>query len=336
MESLKMRIKEAQNGIWSVTPPFPSKRMLIELSNICNHQCIFCANSKMTRKKGFIEETFLLRILQEAYNLGMREVGFYATGEPLVVKDLYRYIKKAKEIGYEYVYLTTNGALASKEKVEEIIEAGLDSIKFSINAGTKKSYELVHGKDDFEKVIQNLKYLDSYRKTENKKVKLYASCIVNKINKNEKSVLKELIGDIVDDLVFINVMNMGGMMHEINDILTVESNENDINQAFPCSLVFNSINITYEGYLTACCTDFQNYLVVANLNEMSLADAWNSQVFTKLRKMHLEKNVEGTLCYNCIYNKNKHIEPLMPDFATKYNTQLFEKSEDIKKKVYDM
>lgn len=336
MGSLQTRIKESQTGTWSTTPPFPKKRMLVELSNICNHQCIFCANSKMTRKKGFMEETFLLQILQEAYDLGMREVGFYATGEPLVVKDLDRYIYKAKKIGYEYVYLTTNGALASREKVEKIIDAGLDSIKFSINAGTKTSYKLVHGKDDFDTVLQNLKYVDLYRKKENTKMKLYASCIVNKINQTEKEILSDLIGNIVDELIFINVMNMGGMMYEINEVLTVENNENDVKSSCPCPLLFNSINITYEGYLTACCTDFQNYLVVANLNEMDLKTAWNSQAFKNLRKMHIEKNVEGTLCYNCIYNKNKNIEPVIAKYATKYNTQLFEKTNEIKQKMNDM
>ena len=47
-------------------PPFP-KTMLLEVSNICNHTCAFCANSKSDRKKGFVDKEFAKRIISEAY-----------------------------------------------------------------------------------------------------------------------------------------------------------------------------------------------------------------------------------------------------------------------------
>lgn len=79
-------------------PPYPLKGLHIELSNICNHKCLFCANRKMTRKKGYMNETFLRRILKEAYNEGFTDVGFYANGEPFVSRNLSEYIKWAKDI----------------------------------------------------------------------------------------------------------------------------------------------------------------------------------------------------------------------------------------------
>ena len=82
------------------------------------------------------------------------QVGFYATGEPFILPDLADYIRNAKDIGYTYVYLTSNGALATPERVREVIDAGLDSIKFSINAPQKKLYKFIHGKDDFDTVLE--------------------------------------------------------------------------------------------------------------------------------------------------------------------------------------
>lgn len=118
------------------------KNMLLEVTNICNDCCIFCANQKSTRKRGFIEKELAKKILKEAYELGTRDVGFYATGEPLVNKDLEEYIRYAKELGYKYTYITTNGALMDKERAKSIIDAGIDSVKFSINASNKKDYLL--------------------------------------------------------------------------------------------------------------------------------------------------------------------------------------------------
>jgi molybdenum cofactor biosynthesis enzyme MoaA len=86
----------------------------------------------MKRKIGKIEPEFVKNILRQAYELRTREVGFYATGEPFLVKELPEFIALAKSTGYGYVYLTPNGAVATPERIRAVIDAGLDSIKFSI------------------------------------------------------------------------------------------------------------------------------------------------------------------------------------------------------------
>jgi MoaA/NifB/PqqE/SkfB family radical SAM enzyme len=330
---MKLKDRLIQNTIVdkNLNPSFP-KSMLIELTNVCNHSCLFCANSKMSRKKGNIDETFLFRILKESFEQGTTEVGFYATGEPFVSKNLAKYIARAKEIGYKYVYITTNGALATPERAREVIEAGVDSIKFSINAGTRETYKMIHGKDDFDIVIENLKKLADYRKKNNKSFKIFVSYIVTKYSDVEKKILEEEINDIIDEIVFLNVGNAAGVMYEINQYLALENNKYKARK-IPCSLLFNSLHVTYEGYLTACCADFQNYLTVADLKLVSLKEAWNGEKFTELRKKHLEDCIEGTLCYNCIYNKNEYIEPLIPEHATYYDRDSFNKEKDIKDRL---
>lgn len=328
---IKQRIEENLIFQKKIRPLFP-KNMLIELTNMCNHSCVFCANSKMSRKKGQIDEVFLFRILKEAFDEGTTEVGFYATGEPFISKNLGRYISEAKKIGYKYVYITTNGALATPERSKEVIEAGLDSIKFSINAGTKETYKIIHGKDDFNNVIDNLRFIANYRKQNNKNFKIFVSYIVTKYNNDEKEKLLDEIGNIIDEIIFLNVANQGGMMYEVNNNLVLDDKEQAANK-LPCPLLFNSLHITHEGYLTACCIDFQNYLTVADLNTVSLKDAWNSDKFIEFRKRHLKNSIEGTLCYNCIYNRNEDIKPLISEHATYYSQETFSKEEEIVKRL---
>ena len=118
----RVRLKTAdRDELYSLEPPFPKSNFLMELSNACNHACIFCAHQKMRRKVGKIDKNLAFDILQQAYDLGTREVGFYATGEPFLVPDLPEYIKKAKDIGYTYVYLTSNGSLATPEKIRAVM-----------------------------------------------------------------------------------------------------------------------------------------------------------------------------------------------------------------------
>ncbi len=311
MKDIRTRIIDQSKFEESLKPAVP-KNMLVELTNVCNHRCIFCTNRKMTRKKGYISETLLFKILSEAFSLGTSEVGFYTTGEPFMSKNLDKYVSEAKKIGFRYIYLTTNGELATPERLIPVMEAGLDSIKFSINAGSSKTYRKIHGSRNFNGVISNLTFLSEYRETNKLPFKIYVSCVITKQTSNEKEDLKWLVGSLVDDLVFIDVSNQGGMVPEANSLRVGDIPVREP----PCSMLFNRFHITWEGYLSACCVDFQNYLVVADLNKISLSEAWTNETFINLRGKHLTNNLEGTLCYNCLYNKTSPVTPLTPEYAT--------------------
>lgn len=310
--------------------PFPQS-MLLEVSNICNHACAFCANSKSDRKKGFIEKEFAMRILHDAYMLGTREVGFYATGEPLTDKNLEIYIDYAKKIGYEYVFITTNGALFEPKRIYSIINAGIDSIKFSINGANREDYLLIHGKDDFDKVIKNLKFISELRNTH--KFKLYISFIMTKQTIESEEKFRQEYEKYVDDIIFLKCINQSGYMYEMNGLLAVDKDAGGYNVDGICPMIFNKLYVTYEGYLTMCCADFQNYLVVADLNKDSLADAWNNQYAQELRKRHLDHKLEGTICANCIYNCNEICYPLVKEYASMFDIQKYDKSAEIEERI---
>lgn len=335
MKELKQRIDEELNDYRMIeNPPFP-QNMLLEVTNICNHSCLFCANSKMTRKKGMINQKLAKRILDEAYQNGTRDVGFYATGEPLVNPDLETYIQYAKDLGYEYTYLTTNGALFTQERMKKVIEAGIDSIKFSINASTADEYKMIHGNDDFEKVIDNLKLLWKIRQDNNYKYKIYVSYIKTCYTENDTELI-EKIKDYSDDIIVSSCINQGGGMQEINKYLISEKDASDDylwKRKMICPIIFNCLYVSYEGYLTMCCADFQNYLAVADLNKESIENAWINEYAKKLRKKHIEHKLEGTLCFNCLHNCRSDIEPLCNELATICNMNSWDKSKEIENRI---
>ena len=39
---------------------------------------------------------------------------------------------------------------------------------------------------------------------------------------------------------------------------------------------------------------------MANLNEVSFMQGWNSEAFKALREAHLRKDVKGTICESCV------------------------------------
>lgn len=292
---------------------FPKKNLLIETTNYCNNKCLFCANRKMTRKRGFINPRLVKKVLRECYDLGTREVGFYATGEPLINQKLEEYVSLAKKIGYEYIYLTTNGILANKERIEGLFKSGLDSLKFSINAIDRETYKLIHGTDNFDIVLVNLKNAYAIKKEKYKDRKISVSYIMTKYSIEEKKTIKHFFESITDEVAIDMARNQGGLIKEIDYLV---DNVNNIKA--PCFYVFNSINITYEGYITACCMDFQNYLAYADINKHHIEEAWKCNIITELREKHLCNSIKNTLCNNCINGKYKKVKPICEQLATKF------------------
>jgi radical SAM protein with 4Fe4S-binding SPASM domain len=254
----------------------------------------------MKNKFGEIDVEFLKRILQEAYDMGLRRVGLYTIGEMFLCKELVTHIKNAKQIGYEYIYSDTNGLLATQENLKKVIEAGLHSIKFSINAGTRETYKLVHGHDAFDKVIENLKICYKLRQELNQKLKIMVSYVVIKQNENEIKQLKEIVRPyITDDVIVHTIIPAYIWRYNINTKHLIPKTMEYSKMETPCTMVLNRIHITYDGYLTACCQDFNYDLLLANLKETSLKDAWYGEKAMTLREAHIKHNLKGTLCNNC-------------------------------------
>lgn len=296
-------------------PSFKDSVLRLELSNICNHSCIFCVNRNMPRKKIHMREELIYRIIKESVELGVKKAGFFINGEPFISKNLDKYIRFAKDSGFEYIFITTNGALATEESLKNVLNAGLDSIKFSINAGNKESYIKIHCKDDFDKVIRNLMFVYNFRKKSNLDFKILTSFVVTKFTYNEVEDYYNFIKNYVDDIVFFNASSFAGINREEIDELYVDISNKAIpvfesKSESPCKQLFNSINITCEGFLSLCCSEPYNLLSVLDINHMNLKDAWYSKEMVNLRKKHLENNVEDIQCYNCINRTNLDIKPL--------------------------
>lgn len=302
-----------QQEIFNLHPPVPIRHVQIEISNLCNYKCIFCPRIKSVRKKGMIDEELFNRLIQEVYEFGAREMSFHYSGDPFLHPKLAEYVRKAKEIGYSYVYIDTNGSNATPEKVKAVIDAGVDSIKFSVNAGTRETYTFTHGIDAFDEVVSNIRYCNEYRNRVNPQMKLFVSCVYTKYTQKEKESISELF-HFCDEVIFQPASDFSGVMPEVNELLKGEGDNNYSNKC-PCPMVFGGIYITYEGYLSACCTNFDNHVVVADLNKVSLKEAWYGEKMTELRKRHLENNLKGLVCYNCVYHKKEPFEALCPEYA---------------------
>jgi len=280
-------------------PPFPDA-IKIEITSRCNYNCNFCAVKTSKRPKGDINKEFLYRILHEAKNIGVKEIGMFLLGESMLVKELAEYIQYAKqEAGIDYVFLTTNGYLCSIDRLKPLVEAGLDSLKFSINAPTDEQYKIMHGIDGFRKVVANIRHFYEWRQKNNiTSIRTCVSSICGATEHHDQQLFREMISKYVDDFYYLPMYNQAG--HVTGQVFGNPGRLDNMVDAVPCWALFNAAKITWDGWLTACCFDHDERFEIADLNKTSLLEAWHHPKFIELRKAHLENNVKKSLCAKCL------------------------------------
>lgn len=322
--TIRERKTQIKKGKYCEVPPFPTE-IFLDLTSFCNHKCVFCSNQYLKNKKTMGDD-MVLRVLQEAYDCGVRDLGLYATGESFLVKNLAEYVRKAKQIGYRYLFITTNGALATPERARPVLDAGLDSIKFSISAGTREIYKEIQGKDDFDTVIANLKWISNYRKESGLKYRIYVTMVYTNRTKTEIEILRDIVVPFIDEWDPHTLTNQCGNMWENNEIGDVpEDNPRGRGAMQVCFQPFKGFTITSEGYISACVLDYSKDLIVGDLNKTPLREIWQNEIYKNFRKWHLCKDLKGLICQNCMHNTNEEVTPLMPEYAAH-----FEKKQTVK------
>ena len=299
-DRIQREIKSIFSGAQFVQcPPFPD-RVMFELSNMCNHSCVFCSHKTMTRKPAVIDKTLFRRLAKEAHDLGAKQIGLHNGAEPFCCPDLADHVAYASGLGYENVYLTTNGTIPGKKDLERVVDAGLNSIKFSINAGNREIYRAIHGKDHFEKAMENLRHVDTYRKATGSPIYLSVSFVVVPENRESFDELDRALSGVVDEIYKHDANNQSGQntQYPINPL------------KLKCTRPFKTLNVTAEGYLNICCNDYENYLAIEDLNDMTLEQAWCSENFRSIRQRFIDKDLRGTLCQPCMEGVDAEIEPL--------------------------
>lgn len=292
-------------------PPAP-RAVKIELTSQCNYRCGYCAHRLRLKARGEMEWGLYTRLVGEMVDAGVEELGLFFIGESFICDWLAEAIAFAKGRGIQYAFLTTNGSLASPEKVRRCFEAGLDSLKFSMNnadAEQFRSIARVKGQL-FHDSIANLKAARKVRDEGNFACGLYASSI--RYDGAQQERMQKLVDEIlpfVDEHYWLPLYSMGSLAKEreaelgYKPIAGNQGRLGALREPLPCWSAFTEGHITHDGKLSACCFDAGDRWTMADLNEVSFLDGWNSTEFQRLRRAHLRQDVSGTPCADCLAYK---------------------------------
>jgi radical SAM protein with 4Fe4S-binding SPASM domain len=296
--------KEYRNQI---CPAPPSVK--IELSRACNFNCKFCSNSKLTGAKGHMESSLYERIVEELYDLGVKEIGVFYFGESFLNPNLADAIQFTKKAGIDYVFLTTNGSFAFPKNVAACMDAGLDSLKFSLNYSDEKQFSEITGVNEkqFFTIKENIKDAYKVRKKGGYDCGLYASYIMYDGEQQERMIdIVEELKPYLDEVYSLPLYSQAAKITNDNWKFSAgnRGRQENMVEPLPCWALFQEAHVNFDGTLNACCFAVDDTFIMGDLREQGFMEAWNSLKFQALRKANLEKHVVGTACENCVCGKN--------------------------------
>ena len=291
----------------TATPPCP-RSVKIELTARCDMQCFFCASAFRLRDKKDMDWAFLERLLIDLRTAGVEEIGLFYLGESFLYRDLPQAVALAKELGFPYIFLTTNGRLATAERVKACMAAGLDSLKFSFNWADAEQCRSVTRVDAFDRVVANIRTArqerDRLESESGRRCGLYASSIMYDGEQQQRmAAAVESIRPFVDEHYWLPLYSQAGLTTGSQGTRPVAGNIGRIGalrDPLPCWSLFTEGHVTYDGRLAACCFDHDGRFDMGDLTDTPFLEAWHGKPFQALRDANLAGDVTGTACERCI------------------------------------
>ena len=150
----------SEDGLVLQYPKADVRRVYIEVTSLCNLNCITCVRNVWSDESGHMDmDTFhtIARQLKDFPHI--RSVTLAGFGEPLYHPEILHIARTIKDLGLELT-ISTNGTLLSPDLAEELIDIGLDRIIVSLDSGHPQLFEDIRVGADLDVVLDNLRGLN--------------------------------------------------------------------------------------------------------------------------------------------------------------------------------
>ena len=266
--------------------PFP-KLIDIELTNRCNYTCVMCptGQGRVERAKGDMSEHTLLKVLDEAADHGTA-IRYIRWGEPMLSPLLDTAIIETRQRGL-ICHINTNGSLLDTEWAHFFVFSGLDSIKFSFQGVDERTYRLMRNSVGYRDLLSKIKMLHDFRehmRADNPFIQIGTT-----VTTEPDSVIETFKAEVdsICDALYIG---------KTRD-LRVETPSSSYCE---CPEVFNKLSVNWDGSVTACCGDYDNFMLIGNLESQSLEEIWNGKPLQEIRQKLIEyRHGDYYLCSRC-------------------------------------
>ena len=133
--------------------PMPGPReVYIEPTNRCNELCQTCPRTFVQREpEADLDLERFKRVLDQLP--GVERVVLHGLGEPLLARELPDMVAEAHRRGARVLF-NTNALALNRRLAGQLVRAGLDELRVSMDAADRETYRAIRGVDGYEKAMR--------------------------------------------------------------------------------------------------------------------------------------------------------------------------------------
>jgi len=256
--------------------PYAQRPRYLQMETVtkCNAKCPFCPQNEIVRDPARMPDEMWRKIIDDTRGWGLTYRPFL-TNEPFVDNrqpEIVRYIKENDPTAR--VEFNTNGELMSEKLAVELLEAGVDIMRFSVDGFSAETYEPSRVGIAYDKVLQRVtRFLElwgegGYRDhvfTELRMIEVPE-------NRHEIEAYKAYWEPRCSEVLITQMYQWPWSGQTREDVVLK-----------PCLKILDEMFFYTDGNATICCWDVHERAVIGNVSTMSVQEIWEGYAARCLR-----------------------------------------------------
>ena len=261
----------------------------------------------MQRMKGEMPLNVAEALADNVRKFKIAGVRFIRWGEPTLHPKYIEIMDKVKKAG-ALIHLNTNGSLLDEAQIHSLLDIHLDSIKFSFQGADEGTYNEMREGGDYLKLLNTIKL---FHKMRGNKDYPYIQISTTLTTENEEQVesFKNDVQNYCDyynightKLNHLKVDSMNISDEEKNKIAQLQKRETVSKKYMEvCNEAFDKLSINWNGDVTLCCSDYDNFMIVGNILDNDIKQIFNSNAAKIYRETILKKQYGKIKCCSFCY-----------------------------------
>jgi MoaA/NifB/PqqE/SkfB family radical SAM enzyme len=273
-------------------------RLDIKVGYRCNNHCQFCVQGDKRYRIGDRSGRELKSILQKRRR--ENDAVVFTGGEVTIRKDFFELVGYARELGYSYIQIQSNGRMFSYDDFcKKAINAGATSFALALHGSNKEIHDsLTAAPGSFRQTLQGIKNLKKLKQ------RVLLNTVINKINYKDLPETARLLVSLGVDQFQFAFMHICKMIEDdprlIRAIVPRKSKVKDYVKRGLQIGIDNNLRVM-AGAMTHCFMDgYEKYISDSFIPPTSIEDIFFVSDYEKYRKER--GKIKGPRCPECKYN----------------------------------
>jgi len=275
----------------------PNQHRYIQLETIlgCDADCPFCPQKKIDRKPVIMPDSIWKKIVEDTRGLGITYRPFLQN-EALLDKRLPQIVAYIKEDQTARAEINTNGSLLDERRSTRLIEAGIDLVRFSIDAFSPETFAMCRVGLDYQTVVDNINRFITIAGRQHGRVVTEVRMIDMDANKHEQQDFIDYWSERADRALIVPLYHWPW-----DDGVEMVRK--------PCVKMREEMFFYSDGRAVLCCWDIAGRAVIGDVTKERVLDIWNGAV----RRQCAEYLAHGErekipLCSRCDAYRERHFD----------------------------